>query len=757
MNPSMRAACGALLLLVAACDDGEEPYEAPSPDTNPPVVLAVPEVARFEFREFDKGALEREHIGKPYGIVGSLERSEIQFGAASAETFVTVVGGEDGPVRTIDLTSPKETVLHGYGNFAGSEEVHRRQPYVDSSGVHGTRVGVYRNDGGHGHTNAWYYVMARSDIQNYVTELEEWDWQSGNADLSRFQTSAWPFVPSLVKTRFPYYTIASITPAAFDRSGPMEVEFERTDAVAPAAQVPDCVRVRVTPDSASVPAHLVYLHEGLGLVEIVLDWEIDSSALPGHEIVARDGFSISKPKALPPRDERTYPHANQGYWAGIFEDESGQPRVAQNGKPWITTLALRPGTDLRPHSGTLTVTGDYFHAGVGKVAVAGIVFSNACMLLTEVEHTESLWVRACLGDEGLVGEHAWAELEGPDVAADPLHPRTTYSTEDQWTLQEGDADAVSQLASFGTLPEGPGVSCQLAQAHTCDGESCCTSVYSPGGQVRLGAGDESSADYSPGASSEEAPEHPEHVGEYYLDKYPVTVGRFQAFLNAWHQGWRPSWGDGSHPKIENTGWQTWALEMKAEDCADNWSSDEPSEVVGCANWYDAFAFCIWDGGRLPTEAEWELAAAGGSENRLHPWGDEALPLESRWQGEGELTFPLVGRDPSRAGRYGHQDLVGVSWEWTLDAFAPGSYASRIGCSDCATLEPTDEAKIVRGGTGDVASEAFRLEHSARFVLGLDSEPGRSAYRAAVTAYMDEELVSFRCARDVAPQIAGGAQ
>jgi formylglycine-generating enzyme required for sulfatase activity len=41
--------------------------------------------------------------------------------------------------------------------------------------------------------------------------------------------------------------------------------------------------------------------------------------------------------------------------------------------------------------------------------------------------------------------------------------------------------------------------------------------------------------------------------------------------------------------------------------------------INCVTWHEAYAFCIWDGGFLPTEAEWELAASGGEE-RVFPYG-----------------------------------------------------------------------------------------------------------------------------------------
>jgi formylglycine-generating enzyme required for sulfatase activity len=106
-------------------------------------------------------------------------------------------------------------------------------------------------------------------------------------------------------------------------------------------------------------------------------------------------------------------------------------------------------------------------------------------------------------------------------------------------------------------------------------------------------------------------------------------------------------------------------------------------LIDCVTWQEAYAFCIWDGGFLPSEAEWEDAAAGGSEQREFPWGSGAATgIDPAMCQNGALCDPPpVGSAPSEVGRWGRLDFVGELSQWNLDSYAP--YVDP--CIDCANL------------------------------------------------------------------------
>ncbi|MES1172897.1 MAG: SUMF1/EgtB/PvdO family nonheme iron enzyme [Myxococcales bacterium] len=248
-----------------------------------------------------------------------------------------------------------------------------------------------------------------------------------------------------------------------------------------------------------------------------------------------------------------------------------------------------------------------------------------------------------------------------------------------------------------------------------------------------------------------ANEHPSHsatVAPFLLDEYEVTVGRFRRFLSSFKADGFPD-GAGSHPLIPGSGWQSaWNgqdslnFAMSVSECGGPWTEEPgPSEArpITCVTWYQAFAFCIWDGKRLPTEAEWEFAAVGGAEQRRYPWGS-ALPTPElavygcSFDGQvgcSDADLPVVGSLSAGAGRFGQLDLAGSVWEWTLDAYAPYTAAT---CTDCANLAVAeDDGRVFRGGAYvyDDQGEQSDLRGAAR--LGFDAK-------------FPDPTRGFRCAR-----------
>ncbi len=264
----------------------------------------------------------------------------------------------------------------------------------------------------------------------------------------------------------------------------------------------------------------------------------------------------------------------------------------------------------------------------------------------------------------------------------------------------------------------PSRSCALGA--DCGGVSCCTAATIPGSTYGMGRGP--TEDY-PFALASETPERQVTVTEFDLDVFEVTVGRFRRFAD-FFDGTAPPEGAGAHPRVPGSGWQAaWDAELPEGDyiphfCGALYAQPALNDQVPiCVSWYLAFAFCIWDGGRLPTEAEWELAAAGGDEQRLFPWGDEVdLGVEVAGIGAFLPASSLV-----RSGRWGHAGLGISVTEWTLDAFAVDAYATHPTCSDCAHLDPTATERVVRGGAGSLLTyyrSAFRSGQSPQNPSGF---------------------------------------
>lgn len=287
-------------------------------------------------------------------------------------------------------------------------------------------------------------------------------------------------------------------------------------------------------------------------------------------------------------------------------------------------------------------------------------------------------------------------------------------------------------------------------ANLCQSESCCTGAAVQAGSFMMGRSEVTGAsDAYGGGYARELPAHSVTLSRFVLDKYEVTVGRFRKFAAAYADGWRPTAGAGAHPSIAGSGWQasfgaslpedaaTLSNRLKCDASRQTWS-DAPEgheqSPINCVNWYEAMAFCIWDGGWLPTEAEWEFAAAGGGEERLYPWGS-AFPSVDTGRANSYYSdyssYVAVGSHPTGAGRWGHLDLAGSVWEWTLDWFSDTWYAgaSASGADPCNLTPAT--YRIYRGGS-------WNLLGDDGYLRGAYRNPGSPSNR-----YND---LGLRCAR-----------
>ena len=255
--------------------------------------------------------------------------------------------------------------------------------------------------------------------------------------------------------------------------------------------------------------------------------------------------------------------------------------------------------------------------------------------------------------------------------------------------------------------------------------SCCASELVPGGTFNRSDDDR----------------WPATVSDFRLDTYEVTVARFRNFL-ACYPGNQPNAGSGRNPNNPaDTGWDTaWNAELPMDraaleavlDCSisnSSWEMSEERLPMNCINWYVAYAFCVWDGGRLPTDAELQYAAFGGNEQRYYPWSvpptDQTIDDEHAVRSAPHL--PVGSKSPLGDGRWGHADLAGGVAMWAVDY---GITMYPVPCVDCANFEaPSDGRRVYVGSSNGTYA---------------DFENARARFEA--NPYNDDGGIGVRCVR-----------
>jgi iron(II)-dependent oxidoreductase len=200
----------------------------------------------------------------------------------------------------------------------------------------------------------------------------------------------------------------------------------------------------------------------------------------------------------------------------------------------------------------------------------------------------------------------------------------------------------------------------------------------PGGTFPVGASPE-----EPFVFDNEKWEHPVRLRPFSIARRAVTQAEFAAFVEDGGYARRDLWTDG--------GW-AWRVEARAEGPLhwerrasrwwrrdfDRWVPLEPRRAMVHVNAHEADAWCRWAGRRLPTEAEWEAAAAGEPDGagglaprkRRYPWGDEP-PTPERANLDGlAMGAADVEAHPAGDSAFGCRQMLGNVWEWCADPFLP---------------------------------------------------------------------------------------
>lgn len=231
-------------------------------------------------------------------------------------------------------------------------------------------------------------------------------------------------------------------------------------------------------------------------------------------------------------------------------------------------------------------------------------------------------------------------------------------------------------------------------------------VLIPATTFMMGARDEDEL-----AELDERSRHEVTVDAFAIDLYEVSVAQYAAFLN--------TLGDYVNACNGFTCLST-NFETTRSYLTDNTIEYVPVAGFGDfpinnVSWHGANAYCQWVGGRLPTEAEWELAATGG-DGRFYPWGD-ALEIDE----DGTIPAVFAGTFdnlqpvnslPEGTSPFGLHHMAGNVWEWVADGYDAIYYDRTPTENPTGPEVSVTDDYVLRGGGYDSSAADLRTTNRA---------------------------------------------
>lgn len=215
---------------------------------------------------------------------------------------------------------------------------------------------------------------------------------------------------------------------------------------------------------------------------------------------------------------------------------------------------------------------------------------------------------------------------------------------------------------------------------------------------------------------DERPRHEVKLLSFALDVHPVTNEQFTRFLDAMGGEKDANNNDIIRPRESRIRRHGGTLTIE--------SGYSKHPVIG-VTWYGAIAYAKWVGKRLPTEAEWEIAASGGEE-LMYPTG---VSIERTQANFFSSDTTAVKSYPSN--KYGFYDMVGNVYEWCQDWYDYNYYEVAMQRPDNPKGPMQGVYRVLRGGCWKSLKDDLRCSHRHR------NNPG-----------IVNRTYGFRCAADV---------